>query len=152
MIRSMAIAAMTGLRVVGGTDILYGGDGSDYLRGDILRIIGSQIFTGGEAADIFVLNTADSGIDTIADFTPSDGDKIRMEAFDGTMPKTIDAFLAAANLRVKQRNIKANEWNKTLTDDPKIANTAIYKVVDGADDVLVMVLEDSPADPNPCYV
>ena len=130
-----------------GIDILYGGAGSDYLRGDHLRIIGSQIFTGGEAADIFVLNTADSGTDTIADFTPndgdnsdgdnSDGDKIRMEEFDGVMPENIDAFLAAANLRVEKGDIKVDAWDKNLTDDSTIANTAIYR-----GDTLLMVLED----------
>ena len=121
----------------GGVDILIGGAGADtlYGGGDIDRL------DGGESADIFVLNTADSGADTVVDFTPSEGDKIRMEEFDSVMPETFDAFLTAANLRVEKANIGTGKIFDGA-DDSEIANTAIYKVVDGGDDVLVMVLED----------
>ena len=140
------------LRGGDGNDTLYGAGGSDLLEGDrgddtLYGGSGSDHIGGGYGADIFVLNTADSGIDSVFDFTPSDGDKIRMAEFNGTMPATIEAFLAAANLRVEQNHIKADVWEGSehrnlLSDDSKIANTAIYKVVDGVDDVLVMVLED----------
>ena len=122
-----------------GTDTLYGGAGSDYLRGDSLALIGTEIFTGPADADIFVLNTADSGTDTITDFTPSDGDKIRIEEFTGVIPATVGAFLTAANLRVEKGHIKVDAWaNINIpTDDNAITNTAIY-----SGDRLVMVLED----------
>ena len=122
-----------------GTDTLYGGAGSDYLRGDSLALIGTEIFTGPADADIFVLNTADSGTDTITDFTPSDGDKIRIEEFTGVIPRGIEAFLTAANLRVEKGHIKVDAWaNINIpTDDNAITNTAIY-----SGDRLVMVLED----------
>ena len=122
-----------------GNDTLYGGAGSDYLRGDSLAVIGTEIFTGPADADIFVLNTADSGTDTITDFTPSDGDKIRIEEFTGAIPATVGAFLTAANLRVEKGHIKVDAWaNINIpTDDNAITNTAIYH-----GDRLVMVLED----------
>ena len=122
-----------------GTDTLYGGAGSDYLRGDSLALIGTEIFTGPADADIFVLNTADSGTDTITDFTPSAGDKIRIEEFTGAIPRSIEAFLTAANLRVEKGHIKVDAWaNINIpTDDSAITNTAIY-----SGDRLVMVLED----------
>ena len=122
-----------------GTDTLYGGAGSDYLRGDSLALIGTEIFTGPADADIFVLNTADSGTDTITDFTPSAGDKIRIEEFTGVIPASIEAFLTAANLRVEKGHIKVDAWaNINIpTDDNEITNTAIYQ-----GDKLVMVLED----------
>ena len=122
-----------------GNDTLYGGAGSDYLRGDSLALIGTEIFTGPADADIFVLNTADSGTDTITDFTPSDGDKIRIEEFTGAIPATVEAFLTAANLRVEKGHIKVDAWaNINIpTDDNAITNTAIY-----SGDRLVMVLED----------
>ena len=122
-----------------GNDTLYGGAGSDYLRGDSLAVIGTEIFTGPADADIFVLNTADSGTDTITDFTPSDGDKIRIEEFTGAIPATVEAFLTAANLRVEKGHIKVDAWaNINIpTDDSAITNTAIY-----SGDRLVMVLED----------
>ena len=122
-----------------GNDTLYGGAGSDYLRGDSLAVIGTEIFTGPADADIFVLNTADSGTDTITDFTPSAGDKIRIEEFTGAIPATVGAFLTAANLRVEKGHIKVDAWaNINIpTDDSAITNTAIYH-----GDRLVMVLED----------
>ena len=122
-----------------GTDTLYGGAGSDYLRGDSLALIGTEIFTGPADADIFVLKTDDSGTDTITDFTPSAGDKIRIEEFTGVIPGSIEAFLTAANLRVEKGHIKVDAWaNINIpTDDNEITNTAIYH-----GDRLVMVLED----------
>ena len=122
-----------------GTDTLYGGAGSDYLRGDSLALIGTEIFVGPADADIFVLNTADSGTDTITDFTPSAGDKIRIEEFDGVIPGSIEAFLTAANLRVEKGHIKVDAWaNINIpTDNNEITNTAIY-----SGDRLVMVIED----------
>ena len=122
-----------------GNDTLYGGAGSDYLRGDSLAVIGTEIFVGPADADIFVLNTADSGTDTITDFTPSAGDKIRIEEFTGVIPRGIETFLTAANLRVEKGHIKVDAWaNINIpTDDNAITNTAIY-----SGDRLVMVLED----------
>ena len=73
----------------GGWDALSGGAGDDTLYGGS----DSDQLHGNEGADIFVLKTDDSGSDAVIDFTPSAGDKIRMEAFDGKMPATFDAFL-----------------------------------------------------------
>ena len=72
-----------------GDDILYGGAGDDFLNGQ-----------GG--ADIFALNADDAGADLLRDFTPSDGDKIRVDAFTGAIPESVEALLAATNLRVKK--------------------------------------------------
>ena len=114
-----------------GEDTLHGGDGTDYL-------------IGGDDADIFVLNTGDSGFDAVADFTPGGGDKIRVEEFDGVIPGTIEAFLAAANLRVEKVYISDGVF---VADDSLGIHTAIYASADSATngesgDRLVMVLED----------
>ena len=129
-----------------GDDTLYGGEGDDSLVGDLGDDTlnggnGSDLLIGVGGADIFVLNTADSGTDTIIDFTPDDGDKIRMEAFTGAIPATIEAFLTAANLRVEKGHIRADGSLETLTDSETTENTAIYQ-----GDRLVMVLEDFTAD------
>ena len=126
-----------------GNDTLNGGDGADFLSGSLDDDTlnggdGGDLLVGGYGADIFVLNTTDSGADIIAEFTPSDGDKIRMEEFDGVMPRGIDAFLTAANLRVEKGHISAKWQDQTLfTDNATTENTAIYK-----GDALVMVLVD----------
>ena len=104
----------------GGDDTLYGGDGKDYLR-------------GGDDADIFVLGSEN---DTVVDFTPSDGDKIRIADFTGAKPATIEAFLTAANLRVEKGHIKVEGFNSGR-DSTATENTAIYR-----GDTLLMVLED----------
>ena len=104
----------------GGDDTLYGGDGKDYLR-------------GGDDADIFVLGSEN---DTVVDFTPSDGDKIRVTDFTGTIPGSVEAFLTAANLRVEKGHIKVEGFNSGR-DSTATENTAIYR-----GDTLLMVLED----------
>ncbi|QHG18893.1 choice-of-anchor D domain-containing protein [Nostoc sp. ATCC 53789] len=74
----------------GGNDTINGNSGNDLLRGgagDDLLIggIGNDILIGGSGADAFVYNTnaaftsATVGIDTIADFNHSDGDKIVLD-------------------------------------------------------------------------
>ncbi len=50
----------------GGDDTVYGGDGNDTLYGDYT----------GSGADTFVFKSGDAGIDTIADFSTAQGDKI----------------------------------------------------------------------------
>ena len=130
-----------------GNDTLNGGDGADFLSGSLDDDTlnggdGGDLLVGGYGADIFVLNTADSGADIIAEFTPDDGDKIRMEEFDGVMPASVDAFLTAANLRVEKGHISAEWRDQTLfTDKASSENTAIYK-----GDALVMVLVDFTED------
>ena len=116
-----------------GNDRIYGDDGDDTLHGGA----GRDILWGGADADIFVLG---AGGDRVADFTPDDGDKIRVDDFTGVMPATLDAFLAAANLRVEKGHIRVDGYH-TATDNFRIENTAIYR-----GDTLLMVLEDFTAD------
>ena len=120
MAPSMAVLAMTGLTAKGAMYTLYGGDGKDYLR-------------GGDDADIFVLGSEN---DTVVDFTPGDGDKIRVDDFTGAMPGSIEAFLTTANLRVEKGHIKVEGFNSGR-DSTATENTAIYR-----GDTLLMVLED----------
>ena len=87
----------------GGSDDLIGGDGKDRLIGsagnDTLRggalddwldggrhkdlLIGgpgSDLLTGGADADVFMFKRVTDGIDTISDWTPGEGDVIRVDA------------------------------------------------------------------------
>lgn len=82
---------------LGGNDTLSGGAGSDLLYGGN----GSDTLTGGTGKDTFVFDTATFGVDTIADFSRTEGDKIRvsMAIFDGltyTGPLLASNFYAAA--------------------------------------------------------
>jgi len=52
-------------------DIVLGGDGNDWLAGDL----GSDTITGGAGADIFHTHAA-AGLDRIADFNASEGDRV----------------------------------------------------------------------------
>ncbi|MBD2525796.1 calcium-binding protein, partial [Nostoc sp. FACHB-133] len=85
----------------GGNDTINGNSGNDLLRGgagDDLLIggIGNDILIGGSGADAFVYNTTAAftsttvGIDTIADFNHSDGDKI---VLDKTTFSAITSFV-----------------------------------------------------------
>jgi len=61
-----------------GNDTLYGHEGSDILEGRA----GDDVFHGGSGADIFyydLLSAADLGVDTIQDWSYSDGDIILIE-------------------------------------------------------------------------
>ena len=57
-------------------DTLVGDAGGNILNGDT----GNDTLTGGAGADIFVINSLTQGIDTITDFTYSQGDKIQVSA------------------------------------------------------------------------
>ena len=86
------------LFAIGGNDYVYGGDGNDTLLGgrgndvmlggdgdDLLRgFEQSDILIGGTGADTFGFWGYDSrsGVDTILDFTASEGDKIRIDRSD----------------------------------------------------------------------
>ena len=132
-----------------GDDTLYGGSGDDTLdggKGDDTLYGGSgdDILRGGKDADTFVLNTDGSGTDTVIDFTPGDGDKIRVYVNNATGIDTLDE----ANLRVEKEHISVEGLNNP-TDKGKTENTAIYHTqgtADMADDVLIMVLEDFDTD------
>ena len=74
-----------------GDDILYGGRGDDVIYGGadddtLYGGSGRDYLHGGHDGDIFLL---DSGGDTVADFTPIDGDKIRIADFTGVFPATV---------------------------------------------------------------
>src|SRR5690606_40377021 len=68
----------------GGNDNLQGGGGSDVLVGSS----GADMLTGGIKADTFLFNSAaestvdPAGMDTIADLSRSDGDKIDLKGVD----------------------------------------------------------------------
>jgi len=76
-----------------GNNILAGGTGSDTLDGGIgndtlLGGLGSDILTGGAGADIFLFDTkpnAATNVDTITDFSSSDGDHLQfsLKSFSG---------------------------------------------------------------------
>ena len=125
-----------------GDDIIYGGDGDDVLYGNegddtIYGGAGRDLIKGQDGADSFVLNTdatSSADIDIIGGFSVASGDKIRVESFNGVMPGTIEAFLAAANLRAETGVFENFGTN----------NTIIYKVVGGdngeSDDIALMAL------------
>lgn len=65
-----------------GNDYLFGNEGNDRLRGGagddrLVGGAGSNVLTGGKGADIFVLAPG-AGFDTITDFNPSSGDRLRL--------------------------------------------------------------------------
>ena len=61
-------------------DTIVGGDGDDTLSGGT----SDDTMTGGGGADTFVFDE-DSGSDTIADFSTTDGDKIDLSGFDAAI-------------------------------------------------------------------
>ncbi|MBD2167293.1 S8 family serine peptidase [Calothrix membranacea FACHB-236] len=63
-----------------GRDVLTGGDDNDILIGGL----GNDTLTGGSGADTFVFNSLSEGRDAIADFSRSQGDKIKIGASFGT--------------------------------------------------------------------
>jgi len=58
----------------GGADALWGNSGSDTLYGGE----GTDWMKGGDGSDLFVLDGADSGFDTINDFRSDNGDRIQI--------------------------------------------------------------------------
>ncbi len=67
------------LRGEGGDDVLNGGLGADQLRGGA----GRDTLTGGAAADWFIFEiAAQNGVDTVADFSQAQGDKLAFNAID----------------------------------------------------------------------
>lgn len=67
------------------TNDLFGGSGNDVLRGeggnDVLRGgIGNDQLTGGTGADTFVFEATANGLDTITDFSGTDGDILDLSA------------------------------------------------------------------------
>jgi serralysin len=73
-----------------GNDTLTGGSGNDTLRGGR----GADLMDGGDGADTFLHAGDGTGIDTITDYSLSDGD-VLVFAFDGAGPG--DFTLALAN-------------------------------------------------------
>lgn len=60
-----------------GDDYLFGGKDNDKLTGDY----GYDYLVGGSGADKFVFNSPWEGVDTIEDFSYSQGDKIQIDAY-----------------------------------------------------------------------
>ena len=77
-----------------GDDLLTGGAGDDYLQGDS----GNDVLTGGAGADNFGFATGtsfdinDLGVDTIQDFSTTEGDKIQLSQF------TFDALSSSVGI------------------------------------------------------
>ncbi|MBD2335973.1 S8 family serine peptidase [Calothrix sp. FACHB-156] len=63
-----------------GRDVLTGGDSNDVLIGGL----GNDTLTGGLGRDIFVFDSLSDRTDAIADFSRSDGDKIKIGSSFGT--------------------------------------------------------------------
>lgn len=75
-----------------GDDTLMGGEGDDYLVGNG----GDDLLVGGPGADLFVFGasyTTNGGVDSVADFSRADGDRIRLHSIDAnTLRPGDDAF------------------------------------------------------------
>jgi hypothetical protein len=65
-----------------GADQLYGGRGADLLDGGA----GQDRLKGGTGSDSFVIDVADAGPDLVLDARASDGDRIVLEGFSGSLP------------------------------------------------------------------
>ena len=147
----------------GGSDVDYlkGGSGNNFLDGGD----DSDVLTGGFGADIFVLDTNDSGSDVIRSFNPGAGDKIRIEVTDPTI-STLEELFAHTGLRAVKEHVDTSSFESfqpeaiaqiNLIEYPYANNattldTAIYKVVgevdrisDGDDEVVMLLLDfDAP--------
>jgi len=91
-----------------GNDNLMGDAGNDILRGGA----GLDILTGGAGADMFTINTTlnrTTNVDTIADFSSADGDKIQLE--NSVMTRLLTTgTLNAANFRLSTAVADANDY------------------------------------------
>ncbi|OYU11078.1 MAG: hypothetical protein CFE38_13950 [Comamonadaceae bacterium PBBC1] len=100
-----------------GNDTLNGDAGNDNLMGDAGNDIlnggaGLDILTGGAGADLFTFNTTlnrTTNVDTIADFTTADGDKIQLENAIFTRLLTTGT-LNAANFRAGTAAADNNDY------------------------------------------
>lgn len=72
------------------TDVLYGNLGDDSLRGGQ----GDDLLYGGDGADLFMVG--EDGVDLVADFDATQGDRIRVLAGDGAGIGSFADLLAAA--------------------------------------------------------
>ncbi len=113
-------SVMTSLRVeTGGNDILYGGKGWDELE-------------GGDGADIFVLESGDTGIDTIEDFNIEEGDVIDIS----DLPSLFDPLTDAISDFVQfTANSSGNDDSED--DDHKVS---LAVDVDGGEDNFVTIV------------
>jgi Ca2+-binding RTX toxin-like protein len=96
-----------------GTDNLYGGAGDDQLFGSAGENIldggaGSDTLTGGNGSDTFVVRAADSGSDTITDFTSDDVlglvDGLALADISTTVNGSNTEIYASSNLLVTLEN------------------------------------------------
>jgi len=103
----------------GGNDEIVGGDGNDRLHGGG----GSDTLTGGEGndymfgddgADVFVLGP-DSGVDRIADFDASEGDRLDFTAF-GINAQSVAVNVLSGNLVLDVASIRIVLENPASTE------------------------------------
>ena len=91
-----------------GDDFVFAGDGNDTVDGgagnDVLNGgAGADLLTGGDGADVFVFSAADkgTGTDLIADFDPTEGDKIDISdlliGYDAEVDNLADFLLISEN-------------------------------------------------------
>ena len=103
-----------------GNDILLGGDGDDTLEGGIGRDklnggAGNDLLTGGASIDRFIFNTneefqtEDVGIDTITDFSQTQGDIILLDltTFTAINSESGTGFSIASELATVTNNQEA---------------------------------------------
>lgn len=107
----------------GGTDTLLGGTGNDVLSGGA----GADRLFGGSGADRFVFKTGESndvGSDLIGDFARSQGDKIDLSGFRGTLGAGLGQNVAFSGTTEKAGSI----W---FEQDLSHGTTTVYGDSDG---------------------
>lgn len=132
-----------------GKDLLFGDNGNDLLKGsfgndDLAGGLGSDTLTGGTGADYFVFLYPDEGIDTIRDFSPSNGDKILVSA-EGF---GIEPDLETGNYPYNEFKVIAFDFN---TDNPLrydgsyklyFGDTQLAKIYEGEFGALLTAIVD----------
>ena len=124
-----------------GNDTIYGGNGNDELDGGA----GIDVLYGNADADTFGMRANSAAADTniVADFNVSEGDRLRLYVNAGEIfyasSFTELAFFTGIHFDTSGNAPSALQSER---NDATINDTLIYRVEDGADDVILMVLED----------
>jgi Ca2+-binding RTX toxin-like protein len=85
---------------------------------------GTNTFTGGQGADIFILDKNNEATDRVTDFSISQGDKIELDN-NGIKP----ASFAVIGLRVSN----SSDGNAQLIGDSPSDDGHIYMILEGLD-------------------
>ena len=124
-----------------GNDTIYGGNGND----EIIGGAGIDLLYGNADADTFGISANSTAADTniVVDFNMGEGDRLRLYVNAGEIfyasSFTELAFFTGIHFDTSGNAPSAlqSEHNDATTND-----TLIYRAEDGADDVILMVLED----------